>query len=66
MDDCVDLFAGKDVVAEFLIADVALIEPRLRMDGLAEACLQIVRHDNVVAVVDQLIHGVAADVTSAA
>ena len=66
MDDCVDLFAGKDVVAEFLIADVALIEPRLRMDGFAEAGFQIVRHDHIVAVVNKFVNGVAADVTSAA
>ena len=66
VDDRVDLFAGKDVVAEFLVPNIALVEARLRMDGLAEACLQIVRHDNVVAVVDQLIHGVAADVARAA
>ena len=66
MDDCVDLFAGKDVVAEFLIADVALIEPRLRMDGFAEAGFQIVRHDHIVTVVNKFVNGVAADVTSAA
>ena len=54
------------MVAEFLVPDVALVEARLRMDGLAEACLQIVRHDHVVAIIDQFIHGVAANVARAA
>ena len=50
------------MIAEFLVADVALIEPRLRMDGFAETGLQIVRHDHIVAVVDQFIYRVAADI----
>ena len=54
------------MVAELFVADIALIEPCLRMDGFAETGLQIVRHDHIVAVVDQLIYRVAADVTSAA
>ena len=66
VDDRVDLFAGKDVVAELFIANVALIEPRLRMDGLADACLQIVRHDHVVAIINEFIYGVAADVAGTA
>ena len=66
VDDRVDLFAGKDMIAKFFIADVALIESRLRMDGLAEASLQIVRNHDVVTVVDQLIYGVTANVARAA
>lgn len=66
VDDRVDLFAGKDMVAEFLIADITLIEPGLRMHSLAKACLQIVRHDHVVAIVNEFIYGVAADVARAA
>ena len=66
MDDRVDLLAGKDMVAELFIADVALIEPRLRMHRSPESCLQVVRHDHVVAVVDEFIYGVAADIARAA
>lgn len=66
VDDRVDLLGREHMVAEFLVADVALIEPRLGMHRSPEARLQIVRHDNVVAVVDQLIHGVAANVARAA
>ena len=54
------------MIAKFFIADVALIESRLRMDGLAEASLQIVRNHDVVTVVDQLIYGVTANVARAA
>lgn len=66
VDDRVDLFAGKHMVAELLIADIALIEPRLRMHGLAETRLQVVCHDHIITVVDQLIYGVAADIARAA
>ena len=54
------------MIAELFVADIALIEPRLRMDGFAEAGFQIVRHDHIVAVVNKFVNGVAADVTSAA
>ena len=66
VDDRVDLFAGKDVVAEFLVPNIALVEARLGMHRSPEACLQIVRHDNVVAVVNEFIYGVTADVAGAA
>ena len=66
MDDRVDLFAGKDVITELFIADVALIESRLGMHGLAEACFQIVSHNHIVAVVNKFVNGVTADVARAA
>ena len=40
------------MVAEFLVADVALIEPRLRMHRSPEACLQIVCDHDIVAIID--------------
>ena len=66
MDDRVDLFAGKDVITELFIANIALIEPRLGMHGSPEASLQIVRNHDVVAVVNELVNRVAADVARAA
>ena len=66
MDDRVNFLRREHVIAELFIADVALIEPRLRMHGLAEARLQIVRHDNVVTIVNEFIYGMRADVTGTA
>ena len=54
------------MIAELFVADIALIKPRLRMDRLAEACLQIVRHDHIITVVNEFIYRVAADVARAA
>ena len=54
------------MIAEFLVADVALIEPRLRMHSLAESSLQVVRYDHIVAVVDQFIYRVASNVAGTA
>ena len=66
VDDRVNFLRREHVIAELFIADVALIEPRLRMDGLAEACLQIVCDHDIVAIIDQLIYRVAADIACAA
>ena len=66
VDDRVDLLGGKHMVAEFLTADIALIESGLRMHRLAKTGFQIIGHDHVVAVVNEFIHGVAANVARAA
>ena len=66
VDDRVNFLRREHMVTEFLVADVALIEPGLRMHGCPEAGLQIVRHDHIIAVVNQFIHGVTADVPGAA
>ena len=66
VDDRVDLLGGKHMVAEFLTADIALIKSGLRMHRLAKTGFQIIGHDHVVAVVNEFIHGVAANVARAA
>lgn len=66
VDDCVNFLRREHMVAEFLVADVALIEARLWMHRCPESGLQIVRYDHVVAVVNQLIYRVAVDVARAA
>ena len=62
----VDLFAGKDMIAKFFIADVSLIEPRFRMHRSPEASLQIIGYAHIMAVVNQFIYRVAADVACTA
>ena len=66
VDDRVNFLGREHMIAELFVADIALIKPRLRMDGLAEACLQIVRHDHIITVVKEFISRVAADVARAA
>lgn len=66
VNDRVDLLAGKDMVAERLISDVALIKPCLRMYRLAETGFQIVRHNDIIAIVNEFVNRVAANVTRAA
>ena len=66
VDDRVNFLGREHMIAELFVADIALIKPRLRMDGLAEACLQIVRHDHIITVVNEFIYRVAADVARAA
>ena len=54
------------MVAECLVSDVALIEQRLGMHGGPEPCFHVVRHNHVIAVVNQLIYRVAADISGTA
>ena len=54
------------MVTEFLVADVALIEPRLGMHRSPEAGFQIVCDHDVVTIVNEFIYGVAADVAGTA
>ena len=66
VDDRVDLLGREHMVAELFIANVALIEPRLGMHGGPEPCFHVVRHNHVIAVVNQLIYRVAADISGTA
>ena len=54
------------MVAERLVPDIPLLKPHLRMHGCPETGLQIVRDNDVIAIVDEFIYRVAADVPGAA
>ena len=48
------------------LPDVQLVEPGLGVDGGLEAGLEVVGHHHVPAGVDELVHGVGADVAGPA
>ena len=66
MDDPLDGLLLKKPVQKGPVPDVPLIEPRLGVDRLFVACLQVVRNHHVHAVVNQLVGCVGADVAGSA
>lgn len=66
MDHALDLLLLKNPVHGRPVPDVRLIEAGPGMDRLPEAGLEVVRHHYVPARVDELIHGVRADVSGSA
>ena len=66
VDDRLDVVLRENLVENGCVADVALVELRLRIQGIAMTRLQIVDDDNVFALRHELMDCMRTDITSAA
>ena len=66
MNDRLNLVLGENLVQHRRIPDITLIKLRCRVQGTAMACLQIVNNDNLLTLLNQLMHRMGTDVTGAA
>ena len=66
MDDRVDLVLPDQPLEQWLVADVAVDQHRLRGNRPGEAGREIVENDDPLAGIDQVPHHMAADIAAAA
>ena len=62
MDDPLDLLGLEEGVQSAPVPDVHLVKFRLGVDSGPEAGLEVIGHHHLPARVDELVHGVGADV----
>ena len=66
MDDRLDIILGENLVEHSRVADIALIELRLGMDGPTMPRLEVIDDDDILSLGHELMHSMGTDIAGTA